>query len=92
MTKGKAVTFAVILIVILSVFVVLASLGGKKVLSPVPEEPKIVWIKPLLSPSPVVLSSPTATASSKPKVLVTTKPNPTIVATLKPTVSPSPGL
>lgn len=92
MTKGKAVTFAVILIVILTVFVILASLGGKKVLSPVPEEPKIIWIKPSPSMSPSISSSPVATSSSKPKVLVTAKPASTVAATVKPTVSPSPNL
>lgn len=95
MTRGKALILAAVLIVILSVFVVLASMGGKNVVSPIPEEPKIIWIKPTYSPTPLATSSPTLTPSAKSKVLVTPKPAATskppasVSATIKPSSTPS---
>jgi hypothetical protein len=87
MTKKKAVILLVIAILILVLFVILASIGGKKVVSPVPEEPKIIWIKPSLSPTPTILPSPSgqtqrSAPTSKPKIV------PTVVASPVPTTTP----
>lgn len=94
MTKGMAVVLALGLIIVLGIFVAVATLRGGRLFSPIPEQPKIIWIKPSLTPSPVLTASPSATPVSRTKVLVTEKPaalkaSPTPASTSNATTSPT---
>lgn len=87
MTKKRAVVLAIVLILILLIIIVVAMFRGGRVISPIPEEPKIIWIKPSLTPTPTVLPSPSgqtqrSVPTSKPKIV------PTAIASPSPTTTP----